>query len=319
VAAEFEFEADSMGRMGSGLVQMENTVTVERQAAEHRQSILSAYVELTKPRITLLVALTAAAGYCLGAKGGFNSFHFALMSASIALLSSGISSLNQYIERELDGLMSRTRHRPLPAGKLVASKALGFGIALSLAGIVSLAAFISLLTAALGLLTLAAYLFAYTPLKTRSSLSTVVGAFPGAMPPLIGWAAARGTVGIEAWILFAILFLWQFPHFLAIAWMYRDDYARAGIRMLPVVEPEGRVTGQQILTYTLMLIPVSMLPTMVHLAGNIYMLGALGLGTVFLFFSVRAAVVRSAWQARRLLQASVLYLPALFVLMVLNP
>ncbi|HEY6327836.1 MAG TPA: heme o synthase [Blastocatellia bacterium] len=298
---------------------MEDIVTIETRAAERRPSLFSAYVELTKPRITLLVVLTAAAGYCLGSKGAFSPSRFALMSASIALLSSGISTLNQYIERELDGLMNRTRHRPLPAGKLGPARALGFGVALSLAGIASLAVFISLLTAALGLLTLAAYLFAYTPLKTRSSLSTVVGAFPGAMPPLIGWAAARGTVGIEAWILFAILFLWQFPHFLAIAWMYRDDYARAGIRMLPVVEPEGRVTGQQILTYTLMLIPVSMLPTMVHLTGNVYMLGALVLGTLFLFFSVRAAVVRSAWQARRLLQASVLYLPALFVLMVLNP
>jgi len=298
---------------------MEDTAVVEYKATDHRRSLASAYMELTKPRITLLVVLTAAAGYCLGARGGFNLGQFVLMSIGISLLSAGISTLNQYIERDLDALMNRTRMRPLPAGELPSPRALGFGIGLSVAGIAFLAAFISVLTSALGFLTLAAYLFGYTPLKTRSSLSTVVGAFPGAMPPLIGWAAARGNVGIEAWVLFAIIFLWQFPHFLAIAWMYKDDYARAGIKMLPVVEPDGRVTGQQILTYTLMLIPVSMLPTLVHLAGNVYMVGALALGTAFLYFSVRAAAERSKWQARRLLHASVLYLPALFVLMVLNP
>ncbi|MGH9824791.1 MAG: protoheme IX farnesyltransferase, partial [Blastocatellia bacterium] len=170
-----------------------------------------------------------------------------------------------------------------------------------------------------GFATLCGYLFAYTPLKTRTSLSTVVGAFPGAMPPLIGWVAARGSLGIEAWILFAILFLWQFPHFLAIAWMYKDDYARAGIKMLPVVEPDCRFTSQQIISYTLMLIPVSMLPTLVHITGPAYMACAFLLGIVFAYFSVRTAIVRTKWQARRLLQASVLYLPALFVLMVLNP
>jgi protoheme IX farnesyltransferase len=299
---------------------MENTVVIENEmAASERNSLASAYLELTKPRITFLVVLTAAAGFCIGSKGGVNFGRLALVSAGIALLSSGISTLNQYMERDLDGLMSRTRYRPLPTGKLTPLNALLFGAALSALGILFLAVFISALSAGLGLLTLAAYLFVYTPLKTRSTLSTVVGAFPGAMPPLIGWVAARGSLGVEAWILFAILFLWQFPHFLAIAWMYKDDYASAGIKMLPVVEPDGRVTGQQIMSYTLMLIPVSMLPTLVHIAGHAYMIGAVGLGTVFLYFSVRAAVVRSKWQARRLLQASVLYLPALFVLMVLNP
>jgi protoheme IX farnesyltransferase len=170
----------------------------------------------------------------------------------------------------------------------------------------------------LGLATLASYLFIYTPLKLRTTLSTVLGAFPGAMPPFIGWVAARGEVTIEAWVLFAILFLWQFPHFLAIAWMYRDDYARAGIKMLPVVEPEGRVTGQQIVVYTLLLIPVSLLPVLVNLAGSVYLIGASVIGVVFLYYGVRAAVARSTWQARKLLLASVLYLPILFLLMVMN-
>jgi len=193
-----------------------------------------------------------------------------------------------------------------------------FGISLSAVATTYLAIFINPLSALLGLATFASYLFVYTPLKTKTTLSTVFGAFPGAMPPLIGWVAARGRIGVEAWILFAILFLWQFPHFLAIAWMYRDDYARAGIRMLPVVEPEGRVTGQQIITYTLLLVPVSLLPVAVGISGQIYLFGAVVLGIGFLFFSAKAALVRTTWQARKLLLASVLYLPALFALMVLN-
>jgi heme o synthase len=240
------------------------------------------------------------------------------MAIGVALLSSGIATLNQYLERDTDGLMRRTESRPLPSGKLSAKAALAFGVALSAAATVYLALIINPLSAMLGAVTFASYLFLYTPLKTKTTLSTVLGAFPGAMPPLIGWVAARGQVSLEAWILFAILFLWQFPHFLAIAWMYRDDYARAGIKMLPVVEPEGKVTGQQIISYTLLLIPVSLLPTMIHLAGTVYFAGALALGLGFLYFSVRAALKRTTWQARQLLLASVLYLPALFALMALN-
>jgi len=174
------------------------------------------------------------------------------------------------------------------------------------------------LSALLGLAVIAGYLCGYTPLKTRTSLSTLVGAFPGAVPPLIGWTAARGTLSIEGCVLFAILFLWQFPHFLAIAWMYREDYSRAGILMLPVVEPDGRVTAQQIVVYTLMLIPVSLLPTALGMSGKIYLYGAIILGLAFLYCSVRAAISLSRQQARRLLLASVLYLPLLFILMVLN-
>jgi protoheme IX farnesyltransferase len=279
---------------------------------------LAAYSELTKPRITFLVTLTAAAGFCMGSTGGIDYFGLLNMSVGIALLSSGISALNQYLERDLDGLMRRTQARPLPAGKLSPLEAAVFGISLSIIATVYLAMLTNGLSALLGLATLASYLFVYTPLKTKTTLSTVFGAFPGAMPPFIGWVAARGRIGVEAWILFAILFLWQFPHFLAIAWMYRDDYARAGIKMLPVVEPEGKVTGQQIITYTLLLVPVSFLPAAVGISGSIYLVGAAVLGIGFLFFSARAALVRTTWQARKLLLASVLYLPALFALMVLN-
>jgi heme o synthase len=277
-----------------------------------------AYVDLTKPRITFLIVLTAAAGFCLGARAGVDYVRFTHAMVGIALLSSGIATLNQYMERELDGLMRRTMTRPLPSGKLSAFEALLFGAGLTVLAEIYLALLVNPLTALLGLAVVAGYLFMYTPLKTRTTLSTVVGAFPGAMPPLMGWTAASGEVTAGAWVLFSILFLWQFPHFLAIAWMYREDYGRAGIRMLPVVEPEGRVTGQQIVAYTLMLLPVSLLPTLLGISGRVYFLGAVVLGLLFLFSSVTAALSKSRQQARRLLLASVLYLPLLFGLMVLN-
>ena len=296
----------------------DDALIAEPSQRQTRAGKLAAYVDLTKPRITMLVTATAAAGYCLGSTGGIDYFRFFNTAMGIALLSSGLGTLNQYIERDLDRLMRRTEMRPLPTGKLQPRQALWFGVALSVVATVYLAVLVNPLSAALGVLTLAAYLFAYTPLKTRTTLSTIVGAFPGAMPPFIGWVAANGQITIEAWILFAILFLWQFPHFLAIAWMYRDDYKRAGIRMLPVVEPDGRITGQQIIAYTVLLVPVSLMPTLVHLAGAVYFYGALALGLWFLYYSARAARQRTTWQARKLLLASVLYLPALFALMVLN-
>lgn len=279
---------------------------------------IRAYCELTKPRITLLVVLTAMAAFFLGSKGRINYGSLLNLIVGVGLLSSGIGTLNQYLERDLDGRMRRTSGRPLPAGKVRPQWALVFGVLLSVTATVLMALVINTLTAVLGLATLASYLFIYTPLKTRSSLSTVVGALPGAMPPVIGWTAARGDLTIEAYILFAILFLWQFPHFLAIAWLYREDYAAAGVRMLPVVEPDGRITARQIVNYTLMLVPVSLLPAVVGLAGGLYLVGAVALGIGFLYFSVRAARERSKWQARRLLLASVLYLPALFTLMVID-
>ncbi len=236
----------------------------------------------------------------------------------IALLSSGIATLNQYIERDLDALMRRTADRPLPSGRLLPKEALVFGIGLTVIAQLYLAVLVNPLSALLGLTVISGYLFGYTPLKTKTTLSTMVGAFPGAVPPLIGWAAARGEIGIEAWVLFAILFLWQFPHFLAIAWMYREDYGRANILMLPVVEPDGRVTAQQIVVYTVLLIPVSLLPAFLGMSGRIYLVGAIILGLLFLYSSIRAALSKSRQEARRLLLASVIYLPLLFILMVVN-
>lgn len=296
-------------------------VTCEELVLENGRGLavsMRAYCELTKPRITLLVVLTSVAAFCLGAEGRIDYGSLLCLIAGVGLLSSGIGTLNQYLERDLDGKMRRTSGRPLPAGKVRPGWALVFGVLLSLTATVLLAFLINTLTAVLGLATLASYLFIYTPLKTRSSLSTVVGAVPGAMPPVLGWTAARGDLTIEAYILFAILFLWQFPHFLAIAWLYREDYAAAGVRMLPVVEPDGLVTARQIVNYTLMLVPISLLPAVVGLAGGLYLAGALALGIGFLYFSARAAAKRSKWQARRLLLASVLYLPALFTLMVVG-
>jgi heme o synthase len=289
---------------------------IERPRLTVRERV-NAYIELTKPRITFLIVLTSAAGFVMGSQ----TIDYALLLSSlfgIALLSSGIATLNQYAERDLDGLMRRTATRPLPTGKVAPWEALAFGAGLTVLAEIYLLVLVNPLSALLGLTVIAGYLFAYTPLKTRTSLSTIVGAFPGAVPPLIGWAAARGSVGVEAWVLFAILFLWQFPHFLAIAWMYREDYGRAGILMLPVVEPDGRVTAQQIVVYTLMLIPVSLLPTVLGLAGRVYFFGAIVLGLLFLVSSVRAAVSMSRQQARQLLLASVVYLPLLFILMVIN-
>ena len=289
--------------------------TLPRLSARDR---MAAYAELTKPRITFLIVLTSAAGFALASPGAVN--YSALLSAmmGIALLSSGIATLNQYIERDLDSLMRRTADRPLPSGKLHPNEALIFGWTLTIGAEVYLALLVNPLSALLGLTVIAGYLFAYTPLKTRTTLSTMVGAFPGAVPPLIGWAAARSEIGLEAWVLFAILFLWQFPHFLAIAWMYREDYGRAGILMLPVVEPEGRVTAQQIVVYTVLLLPVSLLPAALGTSGKLYFVGAIVLGLLFLYSSVRAAVSKSRQEAKRLLLASVIYLPLLFILMVVN-
>lgn len=289
----------------------------ERQRVSARERI-AAYLELTKPRITFLIVLTSAAGFALAVPGRVD--FGALLSAmfGIALLASGIATLNQYMERDLDRLMRRTADRPLPSGRLLPWEALLFGAGLTVLAETYLAIVVNPLTAFIGLTVIAGYLFGYTPLKTKSSLSTLVGAFPGAVPPLIGWSAARAELSLEAWVLFAILFLWQFPHFLAIAWMYREDYRRAGILMLPVVEPEGRVTAQQIIVYTVMLLPVSLLPAFLGLSGKLYLYGAIILGLLFLYSSFRAAFSKSRQEARRLLLASVLYLPLLFILMVFN-
>jgi protoheme IX farnesyltransferase len=279
---------------------------------------LAACFELTKPRITSLVVLSALAGFALGSPAPIDWALFLHTALGVALLSGGINALNQYWERDLDALMRRTKLRPLPAGKLSTGVALAFGVAVSLVAEAYLAWFLNPLTAFWGLVALASYLFLYTPLKTRTHWCTFIGAFPGALPPLLGWAAARNEVGIEAAALFGIMFLWQFPHFHAIATMCREDYARAGIRMLPVIEPDGKRTARQIVGYTAALIPVSLLPTFLQFSGRIYLAGAAVLGGWFLHAGVAAARQSTGEQARRLLKVSVIYLPLLLGLMTLN-
>ncbi|HVG29922.1 MAG TPA: heme o synthase [Pyrinomonadaceae bacterium] len=290
----------------------------ESRAAVGARARAAAFLELTKPRITTLVLLTTAAGFSLGSQGAFQLLLFANTVVGVALLCSGVSALNEWMERDLDALMRRTATRPLPAGRLSSREAFLFGVGLAVAGEAYLAALVNPLSALCGLGVVVGYLFLYTPLKTRTSLSTAVGAFPGAVPPLLGWAAASNTLGLEAWALFAILFLWQFPHFFAIAWMYREDYARAGILMLPVVEPDGRLTKQQIVVWTLMLVPVSLAPVALGVSGTVYFVGALVLGALFLCACFAAALTLSRRNARRVLLASVLYLPLLFGLMVMK-
>jgi protoheme IX farnesyltransferase len=279
------------------------------------------YIALTKPRITWLILMSTGVGYFFGAQRGMPGWHFWTLLHTIigtGLIASGTAALNQWYERVADGKMRRTQARPLPSGRLNPGKALLFAIAISAAGFVELWFGANPLSALLGLITLLTYLFVYTPLKQRSPHSTTIGSIPGAMPPLIGFAAASGTLTWEAWVLFAILFLWQFPHFYAIAWMYKEDYARAGIRMLPVVEPDGKSTARRILLYSIALIPISLMPKFLAMAGNVYLYGALALGLAFVYYGLRIRWDRTRQQARRVLLASVVYLPVLFSLMLFD-
>lgn len=283
------------------------------------------YIALTKPRITWLILMSTGVGYFFGLKATagqdaaqLNWFSLLHTIIGTGLIASGTAALNQWYERSADTLMRRTSGRPLPAGKMTARRALLFGIVLAVLGFGELAFFVNLLAGLLGAFTLGTYLFIYTPLKQRSHLSTVIGALPGAMPPLMGYAASHGSLTIEAWTLFAILFIWQFPHFLAIAWMYREDYARAGIRMLPVVEPDGMSTGRQIILYASTLIPVSLFPVLLGMSGKVYLVGALLLGGWFLYTGVRVAFDLSNVRARRVLLASIVYLPAIYGLMIFD-
>jgi len=285
------------------------------------------YIELTKPRITWLILMSTGVGYFYGLPGAPNWIqflkHIPLLSLlhtvlGTGLIASGTAALNQWYEREADRRMRRTQMRPLPAGKMTPGSALAFGALLSVLGFLELWLGVNLLAGLVGAFTLASYLFLYTPMKQRTWWSTTVGAIPGAMPPVIGYAAAAGTLTRESWVLFAILFLWQFPHFYSIAWMYREDYARAGIQMLPVVEPDCRSTARQIVLYGIALIPVSLVPGMLGMTGRIYLVGALLLGLWFLYSGVRVAVERSMLRARGVLIASVLYLPLIYGLMLLD-
>lgn len=277
------------------------------------------YIELTKPRITWLILMSTAIGYYFGHRGAWSIVAMLHTLIGTGLIASGTAALNQWYEREADRHMRRTQARPLPSGRIRPNQALLFGIALAVVGGLELALGVNWLSAALGIFTLAAYLFLYTPLKQMTWWSTTVGAFPGAMPPLIGYAAAAGKLTAEAWVLYAILFLWQFPHFYAIAWMYREDYSRAGIKMLPVVEPDGHSTSRQILIYSVLLIPISLLPKWMGMTGSIYTVGAVALGLSFLYAGIRVSLDRTRLQARKVLLASVVYLPVLYGLMVIDP
>jgi protoheme IX farnesyltransferase len=279
---------------------------------------LADYLALTKPRVAALVLVTAAAGFWLGMPSTHAALPLLPLLVGTAMAVGGANALNQWSERLPDGLMQRTKGRPIPSGRVNPDDALRFGLALSAGGVLVLAVAVNVLAAALTALTIAMYVLAYTPLKRVTSLCTLIGAIPGAMPPVIGWAASRNALSVEAWGLFALLFLWQLPHFLAIAVLYRDDYARAGFRMLPVIEPDGLSTARQTVLYGLALLPVSLFPAFLGFAGAWYGYGALCLGLGFLAVSVRAALVRSVPACQQLFRASVVYLPLLLALMVVD-
>ena len=277
-----------------------------------------AYVVLTKPDVTLLVVITTVPGFYLGSIGPMDWARLMYALFGTLLVAGGTAALNQYIERARDAAMRRTASRPLPAGTLVPSDVLLFGTATIALGTVWLALSANVLAALIALSATASYLGLYTPLKTRTTLASAVGAIPGALPPLIGWAAARGSLSGGAWVLFAILFMWQFPHFMAIAWMYREDYARAGIQMLPVADPKGDATFRVIMSFSGALVPVSLLPSVMGIAGIRYFLGALVLGTILLQVSLWANRTRTNVRAKCLMHATVIHLPLLLGLMILD-
>jgi protoheme IX farnesyltransferase len=293
-------------------------VSASASVAVARRTALADYFELTKPRITLTVVMTALVGFVMGTRGPVNFSRLGVTLLGTALVAAGASALNMLLERRTDALMLRTRNRPVAAGRLGVPEALVFGLALTLVGLAVLRFGAGPLAALVALVTWASYLFVYTPLKTRTSLSTIVGAFPGALPPVIGWTAARVQIEPGAVVLFAILFLWQIPHFLAIAWIYREDYARGGLPMLPVVDPEGIVTGRQAVANSLALLLVSVVPTIAGLTGRVYFVGAVGLGVAFTSVALWSAIRRTATAARGLFLASILYLLLLCTLLLLD-
>lgn len=274
------------------------------------------YADLFKARLTMLVLLTTLVGFYIGVAGQVD---FALMFSTMlgtALLASGASALNQWMEREFDARMRRTEDRPLPSSRMQPETVLIAGVTMAVLGLVYLAFFVNLLTSLLGAATIASYLFVYTPLKRITTFNTIVGAIPGALPPLMGWTAARNEISLGGWSLFAILFFWQLPHFLAIAWIYREDYQKAGFVMLPSVDATGERTGRSAVSHTLGLLPVSLAPVLFHLAGPVYLVGALVLGCVFAICAIQFSRQLTVARARRLFFVSILYLPLLLGLMV---
>ena len=298
-------------------------LAVERVSSRSRGGTLDTlrdYWALTKPEVNFLILVTTFAGFYLASKSGSGGLRFSAAVRTLLgtlLVASGTGTLNQYLERVFDAQMRRTARRPLASGRIEFSHALWFGILLSLAGTVYLVVAVNILASLLALVTLLTYLFLYTPSKRKTPLCTLIGAFPGAVPPLIGWAAARGRLDTEAWVLYAVVFLWQFPHFMAIAWMYREDYARAGYLVLPLEKRRDRYVVWPSLGGSLALMPVSLIPTLIGESGFIYSAGAVILGSVFCYYCVRFAFRRSNVAARQLLAASIVYLPVAFILMML--
>jgi protoheme IX farnesyltransferase len=285
------------------------------------RSRLVDFYELTKPRLNFLVVITTMVGFYMAAGSAMSGWQWLLLFHTLlgtALTAASAGTLNQYIEREYDALMPRTADRPLPAGRLAPGEALLFALILGTVGVVYLAVLVNLLTAALGAFTLLSYAFVYTPMKRLSTLNTIIGAVPGAIPAVMGWTACRGVISPEAVALFLIMFIWQIPHFLAIATLYRDDYRAGGFKMLPCIETDLQSTGRQIVLYCMALIPVSLVPGITGLAGWIYMVAAVVMGILFLAFGIRAAKTKTRLDARRLFFASIIYLPVLFAFLMID-
>ncbi len=279
---------------------------------------IQALVSLTKPRIALMVLVTVAIGFLLGSSGAIAFGKLALTLLGTGLVAGGASAWNMILERERDARMKRTATRPLPAGKLSIVESVAFASIIAATGVATLFVGVNSLSAAVAATTFLLYVGLYTPLKSVTSLNTAVGAIPGALPPVIGWAAASGRLGIEPWSLFLIVFLWQFPHFLAIAWIYREDYARGGHKMLPNVDPDGSITGRQAMWHALLLVPGGLVPWTIGLGGRFYFAGALVLGLFYFYYAVRFCLDVNDRTARRLLRASILYLPLVLLLLLLD-
>jgi heme o synthase len=276
------------------------------------------FVELTKPRITVLVLVTTMVGFYFGAPGPISLLLVMHTLLGTGLVAAGASALNMYLERNLDAMMLRTGDRPLPSGRIQSGEALVFAVLISSAGMVYLFTLVNPLTSLLSAITFISYLFLYTPLKKRTWLCTLIGAVPGALPASMGWSAATGGVSMGAWILFAIVFFWQIPHFYAIGWMYREDYAKAGFPMLPVLDATGSRTSRQASIYILALLAVSVLPYVIHLSGRVYLSGAVLLGIYFFVYGLLFARTRDRKSARSLFFASIVYLPAVLILLLVD-
>jgi len=295
---------------------MKTTVEVLNPTGVAEKSLVSVIADLTKARLTALVLLTTLVGFYIGWHGPMNYVLMFHLLAGTAFVASGASALNQLLEREYDAKMRRTQNRPLPSGRLQPTTVMIFGGVCATVGLIYLALAVNLITSVIGAVTFVSYLFIYTPLKRVTWLNTAIGAVPGALPPMMGWTAARGELSGEGWTLFAILAFWQIPHFMAIAWIYRDEYARAGFKMLPVVDPDGLRTGQQTVSHTLALLMVSLCPVLFHMAGTFYLAGALILGAGYLWCAFQFSRQLTLARARQLFLASIIYLPLLLAVMV---